>query len=118
MTNKFLQQTISLFTLAFVAMAIGGWLGFKSTLLGGSAWLIPNLYFLWKMPQIKSIFDNAKMLKHFFYSEALKLLLSFGMIILILLTCSLDRRIFLGGYAAMILVSFLTFFKCGEKNKK
>ena len=105
----FLLGVFVLFALGFVF--IRGWFGFKSVLLGGSAWFIPGLYFLWKMQEVNSAFDNKKMLKTFFLSEMIKLSLSFGMVALILLTCVVDRIGFLSGYIVMMLISFLMFSK-------
>ena len=95
---------------------IKGWFGFASFLLGGSAWFIPSLYFLRKIRQIRVTFDSQKMLKGFFYSEVIKLLLSFSMVTLIFLTCNIDRMSFLSGYIFMVAVSFLTSLGLGVKN--
>ncbi len=111
-----LWQLFLLGAIAVIFIFTKGWLGFKSVFLGGSSWVIPQLYFLWKMQQVKIIFDSKKMLKIFFLSEATKLLLSFGMIATIFLISDVDKIIFLGGYIFMTLVSFLTPVRFGAKN--
>jgi len=95
---------------------IKGWTGFNSFLLGNSTWFIPTLYFLWKMRYIQTTFDNQKMLKNFFFSTAIRLAFSFGMITLILLTCNIDRKSFLSGYILMVLISFIAPLKYRIKN--
>ena len=62
------------------------------------------------MSRVKTIFDMQTMLKGFLLNEAVKLLLSFGIVILILLTLAIDTKGFLVGYVAMVLLSSLSFF--------
>lgn len=112
--NLILLQLI-LFGTASSCILLTGWCEIKSILLGGSAWFIPGLYFLWKMQRISLDFDNKKMVKHFFLSESVKLLLSFVIIILVLLVCDIDRKSFLSGYISMILISFVVPLKSGVK---
>jgi F0F1-type ATP synthase assembly protein I len=111
-----LWQLVLLGVVAAGFIFIKGWPGFTSVLLGGSAWFIPNLYFLGKIRQIRVTFDNQKMLKEFFYGELIKLLLSFSMVTVIFLVCNIDRISFLSGYIFMVVVSFLTSLKLGVKN--
>ena len=103
-------QLILLGVIALVFIFISGWFGAKSVLLGGGAWVIPYLYFNWRMSRVKTIFDMQTMLKGFLLNEAVKLLLSFGIVILILLTLAIDTKGFLVGYVAMVLLSSLSFF--------
>ena len=113
--NLILFQLILLIIVAIIWAFISGWLGFKSALLGGISWIIPSLYFIWKSHQAKSIYDAKKILKCFFISEMVKMLLSFGMMALILLTCVIDKTTFLSSYIAMILISVLISFWHGTK---
>src|SRR3990170_2489054 len=105
-----LFQLILLILFATIWAFISGWLGFKSALLGGLAWIIPSSYFIWKSHQAKSLYDTKKILKCFFISETIKILLSFGIIALILLTCVIDKIAFLSSYIIVILISALISF--------
>jgi len=113
--NLILFQLILLIIVAIIWAFISGWLGFKSALLGGISWIIPSLYFIWKTHQAKTLYDTQKILKCFFISEMVKMLLSFGMMALILLTCVIDKTTFLSSYIAMILISVLISFWHGTK---
>lgn len=110
-----LLQVILLSSTAFGFTFIHGWMGFKSVLLGGSAWFIPSTHFLWRIQKIKLTFGDIKLLKYFFSSEIIKLLLSFGMVTLILLTCYVDKESFLSGYIIMVLISLIIPLRYGMK---
>lgn len=108
-----------LFLFSFIATGfalIKGWSSFQSVLLGGGSWFIPEWYFLKRRQKVKSIFNDKEMLKAFFLSEFIKLVVSFGLIILLVLTCKIDRKSFLSGYGAMILIALLVSIGYGRKN--
>ena len=109
-------QLVLLGMVAVGFIFIKGWLGFASVLLGGSAWFIPNLYFFWKIKRVRITFDNKKMVKTFFQSEAVKLALSFSIIALILSLYNIDCLSFLCGYIFTITVSFLLSLQLGVEN--
>lgn len=102
-----LLQLFALTIMALIFAFINGWLGFKSVILGGSAWIIPNLYFICKMQQKKIAYKHYELLKVFFLYEAIKLLLSFSIILLILALFTINKLGFLSGYVIIILTSFL-----------
>jgi F0F1-type ATP synthase assembly protein I len=110
-----LWQLVLLGAVATSFIFVKSWLSFKSFFLGSSSWIIPQIYFLWKMRQIKVILNSKKMLNFFFLGEIVKLLLSFGMIAVIFLLVDVDGIIFLSGYAFMIIASFLMLIKIGAK---
>ncbi|MDR1057089.1 MAG: ATP synthase subunit I [Coxiellaceae bacterium] len=105
-----LGQLIFLGIVTLVFIFISGWSSAQSVLLGGSAWIIPHWYFVWKVGRIKTIFNVRRMLKSFLFNELMKLILSFSIIILVLLTLSIDMIGFIVGYFAMVLLSSLSFF--------
>lgn len=113
-SNSLWLQFLLLGVIAVIFIFFRGLIGFWSILMGGVAWIVPNLYFIWRAH--KTLYDSQKMLSYFLLSELIKLTLSFVMIGLILSICAVDRVSFLVGYAAMIVTSFLIFFKRGVKN--
>ena len=104
--NRVLLQIGALSLTALICTMTNGWLGIKSVLLGGISWMAPHLYFKQRMRKINMVFDIQKMLKWFFINQALKFILSFGMIVLIISTCLVDKKGFLVGYAVVILIPF------------
>ncbi|MBU0744968.1 MAG: ATP synthase subunit I [Gammaproteobacteria bacterium] len=114
--GKIFMQIILLCVISLVFVFMKGMLGFKSVLLGGGAWIIPSLYFVYRLRRVKVTYDMKKILKIFLLSESVKLLLSFSIIALILLTCTIDGISFLSGYMFMALISLLPPFFCGIKN--
>ncbi len=95
---------------------INNWHDAVSVLLGGSAWAVPSLYFVRKFLKTKTIHDPQKMLNNFLLGEGIKLLLSAGLIILILLTVTVNSLGFLSGYITVIATTHLLPFL--YKNKK
>jgi len=80
---------------------------FTSVLLGGSAWIIPSLCFIWII---------ARNPKKFFFGEAVKLLLSAGLIICIISFIHIKTLSFLSGYIAAVSAAFLMPFKIKYDN--
>lgn len=122
MMNKYkkylliLLQFLLLAVIALIAAFINGWIGFKSVLLGGVAWIIPTVYFMWRLHR-KTLYNSQEMLGYFLLSEVVKLFLSFGIIVLVLSLCTVNRISFLIGYITMILASSM-FLRRGVKNGK
>lgn len=110
-----ITQLLLLSVVAGVALFVSGWRGFVSVLLGGSAWIIPSLYFVRKLFKSKTIRDSQTLLKDFLLGEGVKLLLSAVLIVLILVFVSIKTLSFLSGYVAVITASFLMPFWCGVK---
>ena len=109
-TIKEYRATLLQLIVFLVVLGILAWffksLSFKSMLLGGAAWFIPAVYFLWRMRSAHAVVDNKTMLKRFFITEITKLSLSFGLIIFMLLVFTIDSKSFLSGFIVMILVMF------------
>ena len=100
-------QLILLGITAGVFAFVSGWHSSVSALLGGSAWIIPNLYFIRKLFKPKAKRTPQTMANDFFWGEGIKLLLSAGLIIIILLTFTIKVWGVLSGYVAAIATSFL-----------
>ena len=108
-----------LFLFSFIAAGFAlfkGWSSFQSVLLGGGSWFIPEWNFVRRRQKVKSIFNDKEMLKTFFLGEIIKLVVSFSLVILIVLTCKIDKKSFLSGYGAIILIALLVSFGYGRKN--
>jgi ATP synthase protein I len=105
-----ITQLILLSVAAGVALFVSDWRGFISVLLGGSAWIIPNLYFVRKLFKPETIRDSQALLKDFLLGEGVKLLLSAVLIVFILFFVSIKTLSFLSGYVAAITASFLMPF--------
>ena len=103
-------QLVLLAILALSILFIQGLLGFTSVLLGGCAWIIPNLYFVHKLFKNKTTLDAQTLLKSFFIAEGVKLLSSIGLIIVFVLFFNIETWAFLCGYIAAIAASFLVPF--------
>lgn len=103
-------QLILLSIVAGIFVFIKDWTYFVSVLLGGSAWIIPNLYFVRKLFKPKTIRNSQDLLKDFFLGEGIKLLLSAGLIILIMLLFTVKPTAFLSGYIATVMAVFLPPF--------
>jgi len=99
-------QLILLSIVAGVSVFVSDWRGFISVLLGGGAWIIPNIYFVRKLFKPKNARDAQTLLKDFFCGEGIKLLLSAGLIIFIMFLVSIKAGAFLSGYIATIAASF------------
>lgn len=115
--KKYYIVLIQLFLLSITAtifIFIAGWMGFRSVFLGGIAWIIPTVFFLWRLRR-RCSYNAQEIVGYFFVSEAIKLLLSFILVIFILLMYSVDKVSFLVGYITMILTSSI-FLMCGVKN--
>jgi len=85
--------------------------GIISVLLGGCAWFIPNVYFFWRiMHRIFRNYPTTIMIKHFFYSEILKLLSSICIISLVSLYHPVHQKKFLLGYSIMIIISLIVSY--------
>lgn len=102
-----IAQLILLSIVAGISFFVGDWRSLFSVLLGGSAWIIPSLYFVRKLFKPKTIRDSQTLLKDFLLGEGVKLLLSFGLIVFILFFVSIKTPSFLSGYVAAITASFL-----------
>jgi F0F1-type ATP synthase assembly protein I len=81
-----------------------------SVLLGGSAWIIPSIYFVRKLFRKKTSYNIQGLFKKFFLGECIKLLLSAILIILIMLFFTVETKAFLSSYIAAHAASFLIFF--------
>ena len=86
------------------------WRGFVSVVLGGSAWIIPSMYFSHKLFNQKTILNLHALLKNFLLGEGVKLLLSAGLIILFIFIFPVQTKSFLVGYIATIAASFFMLF--------
>ena len=64
-----ITQLILLSIVAGVAFFIDDWRSLFSVLLGGSAWIIPSLYFVHKLFKPKTIRDSQILLKIFFWAK-------------------------------------------------
>ena len=105
--------TLQLVLLGIVAgffVFMSDWRGFISVLFGGSAWIIPSLYFVRKLFKPKNVRDAQALLKDFLCGEGIKLLLSAGLIILIIYFVSIKKGAFLSGYVTTIAASFFMPF--------
>ena len=101
---------LQLILLSVVAgIFISDWRGFASVLLGGSAWIIPSLYFVRRLFK-PGVYDARALLKGFFYGEGIKLLLSAGLVAFIAFFFSIKTGAFLSGYVATITASFFMPF--------
>jgi len=103
---RFILQLAVLSAIASIFSLTDGWLGLKSTLLGGASWMAPSIYAKIRSRKFTMIFDIQKMLKWFLMNQALKLFLSFAMIVLIMSLFIVSKKSFLISYAAMIFTSF------------
>ena len=110
-----LQLSI-LLIVAGISVFLGDWRGAISVLLGGSAWIIPSLYFVRKLFKPNTARNSEELLKDFLLGEALKILFSAGLIIFIMLFIPVKTTNFIGGYISTIAASFLIPF--WVKNKK
>ena len=102
-------QLILLSIVAGVSIFISDWYSFVSVLLGGSAWIVPNLYFVRKLFKLNTC-DAQILLKDFLCGEGIKLLLSTGLIIFIVFFISIKTGAFLSGYIATVAASFFMPF--------
>lgn len=111
-------QLFLLGIVALIAILTGPWHNAISVLLGGSAWIIPNLYFVRKLFKPKTTRDSHALLKDFFLGEGIKLLSSVGLIAIIVCFIPVKTMSFISGYIAAIAASFfmpLLFIKKTQK---
>jgi ATP synthase protein I len=113
-----IAQLILLSVVAGFFIAADDRLGFISVLLGGSAWIIPSLYFVHKLFKARTNWNAQALLKAFLMGEGIKFLLSIGLIISIVLFVTIKTWAFLCGYIAVIAASLLMpFWYIGIKVK-
>jgi ATP synthase protein I len=103
-------QLLLLSIVSGIFIFIHDWRGFFSALSGGSAWIIPNLYFIHKLFKPKTNRDPQALAKSFLWGEGMKLLLSAGLIIIIMWLFEVKTTAFILGYVAAIGAIFLTPF--------
>lgn len=108
-------QLILLIAVGILFGVLGTWNNFPSVILGGSAWIIPNIYFVLKVFKNKNNTDASSIAKNFMIGESIKLLLSVILIILIVLLIPITKIAFLGGYIATIVATFATPFLIAKK---
>lgn len=108
-------QMLMVFVVASISVFISDWRGFVSVLLGGIAWVIPNLYFVHKLFKPKNIRDPQTLFKDFFLGEGIKLLFSAILIIFIIFLVPIKITGFLSGYIAAVAASFLMPFLKSKK---
>lgn len=91
--------------LAFLLLLMNGIIAGYSAMLGGVAWLLPNIYFVYRA------FANAgtasAMLWRFYRAEIAKLILSGFLFILIINNFKVHMLAFVGGFALAQLVFWL-----------
>lgn len=91
------------------------WHNFLSVILGGMAWIIPNIYLVIRILKNKNNADMSSVTKDFIISECIKLLLSAILIILIVLLIPITKIAFLSGYIAVIIAAFAVPFLIVKK---
>lgn len=105
----FLQFTL-VAIVAIICALIKGWIGLKSAILGGVAWTLPSVYFVWNQYRTRALFDTKNIVKHFFLGGAIKMLLCIITIMLILSTTIVNSALFLAGFATAVFSSALAPF--------
>ena len=110
-------QLLILSVVAGFSVFKNGWHVFVSVLLGGSAWIIPSLYFVHKLFKSKATRDSLTLLKDFLLGEGVKLLLSVGLITVIIIFVPIETIGFISGYIAAISAAFLMPFVLLKKTK-
>lgn len=88
-----------------------------SALMGGSAWIIPNLYFIHRLCKTKNqTKPPQQIIKDFYFGEFLKLLISAILVAIFAKFALIKLAPFLIGYIATVLSSWLTpLFFLGNK---
>ena len=85
---------------------------------GGIAWLVPSIYFSYRMKEQNVRDSNKSMLRWFFLTEIIKWILNLILIIVILLVFKINAPIFLLGYIMVILSSVIFSSLWLNKNKR
>lgn len=108
-------QLILLIVVGMLFGVLDTWNNFPSAILGGLAWIIPNIYFVFKVFKNKNNTDASSIAKNFIIGESVKLLLSVILIILIVLLIPITKIAFLSGYIAAIAATFAMPFLIAKK---
>lgn len=108
-------QLILLIVVSMLFGIFGTWHNIPSVILGGMAWIIPNVYFVAKVFKNKNNTDTSFIAKNFIIGEGIKLLLSIILIILIILLIPITKAAFLSGYIATIAAIFAMPFLIAKK---
>lgn len=102
-----LIQLIFTLILAVVAYPLLGKLHGVSVMLGGLICVIANLFFAGKLFVGKQTTDPKKMLRQFYRSEALKILFTLAMFIIVLKFASIEFLSFIVAYSLTALLNLL-----------
>jgi ATP synthase protein I len=100
-------QLILLSIVAVFFIYKNNWHSLTSAVLGGSAWILPSLYFVHRLFNSKKNKNAQDLAKAFVTGEGMKLLLSIGLVALSAAFLNIKTGAFLSGYVAAIMASFL-----------
>ena len=100
---RMIYQLVGLQTMIVVVVAALGWwikgvIEGLSVLLGGSAYLLPNLYFGHHLFAITSSQVVKRLVINFYLGELIKLTLSVGLVIVIILYVPISIMLFVMGF--------------------
>lgn len=101
-------QLLGVMLIAIAWFFYQGAYAFLAALLGGVAWIIPNLYFLRKIFKVNQPRNLQAVTKDFFIGEAVKLFISAVLIVLFLKLFTVDLLPFLTGYVGVVVMSFFS----------
>lgn len=96
-------QLFGVFLIALVALVLGGVKVGYSTLAGGLAYGLPNLFFVWLVFRYAGAQQMTRFLSAFFFGEVLKLIFSGILFVLVVKTWPVSLLSVLVGFAGAIL---------------
>lgn len=100
---KILAYQLLVITLVSAGFMLGGWHKTLSSMMGGLAAFVPNMYFAFRLAGTRNR-DPGKILRSFYIGESVKLLLTAALFILILQIPNIEIIPLLAGFAAALSV--------------
>jgi len=110
-----LGQFAVMIGLAFIVFILKGTHNGLSALLGGCAYVLPNLLFVWRVFRYASLRQIEKFMAAFFFGETMKLLLSAILFVLIVKYLSVQVVWTLVGYIGAIVAFWVASYVCLSK---
>lgn len=113
-----MYQLIGVFILALLAIPISGLVNGLSVLAGGMAYGLPNLFFVWRVFRFAGAHQMTQFITSFFMGEALKLILSAVLFLIIVKTLPVSLLSVLIGFAAAIVLFWIACIRYFSKKRE
>lgn len=112
-----LYQLIGIVVLTVLAIPFGGLANSFSLLLGGLAYCLPNIVFVWRVFRYAGAHQMAQFMASFFVGEALKLILSAVLVVIIVKNMPVNLLSVLIGFIGAIVLFWIACIGYFSKRK-